>query len=480
MSARKRFLRDFSRAIADESAGIFVGAGTSMAAGYPSWKKLLEEIAEELGLELADQDDLAAIAQWAIRADGLNRARVNATLFDQIGPDRTIPPALEVIARLPLRHIWTTNYDRLIERALSKIGRPYDLKATRAQLSVKGAQPGSVKIYKMHGTIDDTNGLVISTDDYELYRDNRGPFLNLLEAEMMSRTFLFTGVSLTDPNIRHVLSSIRQSFPNSASQHYLITKTPDRSDFENDDAFQARTVRHKHWASDLVRYGFNVVEVPTYGAIDELLLELERYVSRHRIWVSGSFPEDVSTPASDFVRKVAALVGKQAADKGFSLVSGSGLTVGPAALGGFLDGLQRTGAWDLERRLIVRPFPQPSPNSSPDQAQKERLRQEMARLSGTMVVISGLKKTSGGPAISADGVMREFEIAKAKQSFIIPIGSTGGAATTIATMLKGSSAKDSGPNATRPTDDELDKLSDNSATLDDISRVVSGILSRRK
>jgi len=38
---------------------------------------------------------------------------------------------------------------------------------------------------------------------------------------------------------------------------------------------------------------------------------------------------------------------------------GSGLTVGSAAISGFLSALQRRGSWDLERRLIARPFPQP-------------------------------------------------------------------------------------------------------------------------
>ena len=50
--ARKRtrdlFLKEFSAALAQDTAAMFVGAGVSIAAGYPSWKDLLRDIGAEL------------------------------------------------------------------------------------------------------------------------------------------------------------------------------------------------------------------------------------------------------------------------------------------------------------------------------------------------------------------------------------------------------------------------------------------------
>ena len=39
------------------------------------------------------------------------------SIREQIEPDHAIPSALLSLARLPIREVWTTNYDRLIERA---------------------------------------------------------------------------------------------------------------------------------------------------------------------------------------------------------------------------------------------------------------------------------------------------------------------------------------------------------------------------
>lgn len=479
MNDAERFLRDYSRAVLDYTAGMFLGAGTSMSAGYPSWKGLLKDVADELRLELHDLEDLAAVAQWSIQKHNSKRTRISQAIVDQITPEKPIPPALKVIARLPVRSVWTTNYDKLIERAFGEISRPYDLKATQAQLAMKGAVPGAVKIYKMHGTIDDVKSLVIATEDYELYRQSRGAFLNLLEAQMMSSTFLFVGVSLTDPNIRHVLAAIRHSFPDVPPQSFLIAKSPDRAEFKSEDEYEARRMRHEYWVADLERYGFEVVEVPTYGAIDDLLLALERRVAMGRAWVSGSWVESEPSVPAEPASELAEALGQLVAKRGLTLVTGSGLTVGPASLRGFLDGLQRSGAWDLERRLIVRPFPQPPAGLAPNLEQWKQLREEMARLSGTMIIVGGVKRASGGQIEIAGGVFDEFERALAHQCFILPIGSSGGAAREIAARLVGSDIEAMGPKAQRPTDDTLTKLLDEDSPSA-IIEIVDKLLSSRK
>ena len=65
MSARTLFLSEYPKAIVDDTAAIFVGAGVSMGAGYPSWKDLLKDIGDELGVQTSDVHDLAALAQWS-------------------------------------------------------------------------------------------------------------------------------------------------------------------------------------------------------------------------------------------------------------------------------------------------------------------------------------------------------------------------------------------------------------------------------
>jgi SIR2-like domain len=258
MTAKTRFLKEFPKAIADDAAAVFVGAGVSIGAGYPSWKDLLQEIGEELGVKSNDVFDLAALAQWSIRKSS-GKTRILTVIRDQTGVEKPIPVPLEVLARLPVRNIWTTNYDRLIERAFSSIGRPMDVVFASKDLAIR-SRPGAARLYKMHGSVDRLDDIVISTDDYELYRNTRGAFLPLLQAHMTSFSMLFIGLSFTDPNVRHVLSLIRESFHTAPPEHFAIVRPPHRTEFSSDDEFNSRLTQHTLWADDLLRYGLHVIE----------------------------------------------------------------------------------------------------------------------------------------------------------------------------------------------------------------------------
>jgi hypothetical protein len=119
MAARERFLKEFPKAVADDAAAIFVGAGVSIGAGYPSWKALLQDI----GVHSSDVLDLAALAQWSISRSA-GKTRILTVIRNEVGVDKPVPIPLEVIARLPIRNIWTTSYDRLIERASARSAVP--------------------------------------------------------------------------------------------------------------------------------------------------------------------------------------------------------------------------------------------------------------------------------------------------------------------------------------------------------------------
>ena len=213
MTARDRFFTEFPKAIIDDAAAVFIGAGVSVGAGYPAWKELLKEIGDELGVDSNEVVDLAALAQWSVRKSA-GRTRVNSVIRKEIAPDKPIPDTLRTIARLPIRNLWTTNYDRLIERSFGEIGRPIDPVSGAQDLAVK-PRPGAARLFKMHGSVDRLEDIVIATDDYELYRSTRGAFLPLLQAHMSSFSMLFVGLSFTDPNMRHVFSLIRESFVSS-------------------------------------------------------------------------------------------------------------------------------------------------------------------------------------------------------------------------------------------------------------------------
>ncbi|WP_066548634.1 MULTISPECIES: SIR2 family protein [unclassified Sphingomonas] len=473
-AAMTRFLKEYPTALADGVGAVFVGAGMSMAAGYPSWVSLLREIGDELGVSSRDIQDLAALAQWSIQESG-SATRVRNVIKEQIGKDHDVPATLEVIARLPVHHIWTTNYDRLVERAFAAIDRPLDALSGAADLSLKPT-PGAARLYKMHGSIDRLDDIVISTDDYELFRSRRGAFLPLLQAHLTNKSILFVGLSFTDPNIRHVLSLIRESFTDAPPEHFAIVRPPHPDDFDTEDEYKARLAQHKLWAKDLRRYGLVAVEIDSYDEVPGLLRQIERRVAARRVWVSGSWPlEDGDGAAARY--SLAEDIGRWIGHTARDLVSGAGLLVGSGTIAGFLEALRDRGGWDLSRRLIARPFPQPLAGRAADQAKWTMLRHELARQAGAVIFIGGAK-IDGGDLVVARGVMEEFEIAREAGVFLLPIGASGGAAAEIAAAILGSKLPAIGPEAVRPTDAELQLLIDESVERKAVLECVAAILER--
>lgn len=474
-AAMDRFMREYPNALNDGAGAIFVGAGVSMAAGYPSWSNLLREIGDELGVSSKNVQDLAALAQWSIQESG-GATRVRNVIKEHIGVDYPLPEALQIIARLPVRHIWTTNYDRLIERSFREIDRPIDSISAANDLALRPT-PGATRLYKMHGSVDRLDDVVISTDDYELFRSRRGAYLPLLNAHLTSMSMLFIGLSFTDPNIKHILSLIRESFTDSPPDHFAIVRPPKRKDFDSDDEFHARITQHKLWAKDLRRYGLTAVEIDDYYEIPDLLRQIERRVAARRVWISGSWPVDTGGQEAANIYSLAEDIGRRVGQEGLDLVSGAGLIVGSAAISGFLDALRHGGGWDLNRRLVARPFPQPITGAKAPDAQWTALRRELARQAGIVIFLGGAK-AKDGKLIPAPGVLEEFSLAEAAGAFLLPVAASGGAAKEIADRLLGSSSACTGANATRPTDAELELLSDPATPRDVLVQSIFDILKR--
>jgi len=328
----------------------------------------------------------------------------------------------------------------------------------------------------MHGTVDRLDDLVISTDDYELFRSKRGAFLPILQSHLSSFSMLFLGLSFTDPNLRHVLSLIRESFVEAPPEHFAIVRPPHAEEFLTNDEFEARLAQHNLWADDLQRYGLRAVEIDSYGEVPELLKEVEQRLARRRVWVSGSWPIGAHGDVSaETIHTLAYGIGREIGKAELVLVSGSGLLVGSAVLSGFLAALQNSGAWDLERRLIVRPFPQPLPEHEPDREQWQLLRRELGRISGIAIFIGG-QKVEGGRLVESSGVHAERAVAEEHGAFLLPIGATGGAARSIANDLLGRPLRAGRPLS--PTDEELCALLDTSRSPSDLISITIRIVKR--
>lgn len=178
----------------------FVGAGLSTAAGLPDWNSLVRRLGDELGLPWSDRHDYLDLAQWYRERFG--RERLAGLLREMYATPALPTLAHYLLMSLPLRHVITTNYDDLLERAL--IGLKQHPVKVLHQEDVARTGQSEVFVVKLHGDIAHPDEIVLTRDDYEEFFQQRPAMALLLEGLLLNQTFFFVGYGLRDPNFRQI------------------------------------------------------------------------------------------------------------------------------------------------------------------------------------------------------------------------------------------------------------------------------------
>lgn len=413
----EQFVETFVKELEEENAAIFAGAGLSVGAGHVDWKRLLQPIAQDLELDIDKEHDLISIAQYHLN-EKQNRSGLNRILIEQLSPGHAPTDNHRILARLPIKTYWTTNYDKLLEDALKEAGKIPDVKFTLDHLKLTKPKRDAI-VYKMHGDIDHPDEAVLTKDDYERYESTRGQYVTALSGDLVAKMFLFLGFSFTDPNLDYILSRVRVSLRGKPRDHYCIFKKCARRAYPDDECFKYAEVKQQLAINDLKRFGIQTLLVNEYTDITALLKQIENRYQRKTVLISGSAHEyGAWTP-----KQAEALIcnlSQALIRNNNRIVSGFGLGVGSQVITGALEELYQRQGKRLHDQLILRPFPQ-----GPDaQKQWEYYRQEMIAHAGVAVFVFG-NKLDAGKVVPANGVRREFEIAKDKGLLLIPVGATG-------------------------------------------------------
>lgn len=461
------FINKFVEELAEENAALFAGAGLSVAAGFVDWKGLLQPIAQELGLDLDKEHDLISVAQYHCNEKGGNRHQLNQHVIDEFCRSLTITENHRILARLPIRTFWTTNYDRLIEKALEFTGRVPDTKYTVKQLAVTKRKRDAV-IYKMHGDVDHPDDAVITKDDYERYSSDHGPFITALSGDLVSKTFLFLGFSFTDPNLDYILSRIRVTFTSGQRQHYCIMKKRLQLSGETPEAHQYAALKQELAIKDLKRFNVQALLVDQYSDITGILRAIEDRYRQKTVLISGSAHEygSFQKPEAFIANLSQALIAE-----GCKVVSGFGLGVGGHVIVGTLRQIYDKQGQQLHDQLILRPFPQGGPDI---QARWEAYRQEMVAYAGVALFVFGNKlDTATGTVALANGVRREFEIAHQRGLKVIPVGVTGYMAEDLwREVLADFDTYYPGRSALKPLFEELGKPADSAVLIAKVVEII--------
>lgn len=417
------FVREYTRELHAKNAAVFAGAGLSVSSGYVDWAGLLAEIVQDLQLDPKKEHDLVTIAQYHCNQAGGNKAKLTQTIFNHFAPVKSPTANHRILASLPIFTYWTTNYDKLIEKALEDAKKVPDVKYDLRQLPVTRPDR-DVVVYKMHGDIDHPADVVISRDEYEAYPLNMGPFVSALRGDLVAKTFLFIGFSFTDPNIDYILSRVRVQYGNNQRQHYCIQRKVAKTPGESEEDFKHRELKQHYFIRDLKRFGIQTVLVGEYSEITELLSTLAAKYKKSSIFISGAADEYGTwsrADAENFIHRLS----HQIAEKKNRVITGFGVGVGGAVINGALAYLNEAGKTISDEDLVMRPFPQVATGAGTLAEQWTEYRKAMLDHAGIALFIFGNKRGASGGIVLSNGMKEEFDLCVQRGAHPLPIGATG-------------------------------------------------------
>lgn len=241
-------LNDLRRKLHDprgSKAAVMVGSGFSRNATprfgggkrFPLWKDLTAKLIDALYTNAEDRRDVletSGATSSALRLaeeyeSAFGRSALIELVRQETSDDDFEPSKLhEKLVDLPWADIFTTNYDRLIERAaLHSPGRSmrrfsYEVVSQAADVPL-ARRP---RIVKLHGTLPDLSNLILTEEDFRCYGDQQAAFVNAVRASMSENAFCLLGFSGDDPNFLAWSGWIRDKLQESTPTIYLFCTKP--------------------------------------------------------------------------------------------------------------------------------------------------------------------------------------------------------------------------------------------------------------
>ena len=196
---------------------VFVGAGTSIPCGMPSWSKAIEKIREHLSDKDGD-DDFLRIPQYYYNEHGKNNyVKLMREIF-KYGKNLYSGSIHHKILKFRTKYIITTNYDHLLEQALSEENQVFDVVSHDKDLAYGTADR---KIIKMHGDFEHDN-FVLKEDDYLRYSYSFRLIETYIKALIAGNVILFLGYSFSDPDLKQIFTWVKEILGSDRPQSYIV------------------------------------------------------------------------------------------------------------------------------------------------------------------------------------------------------------------------------------------------------------------
>lgn len=216
---------------------LFVGAGISKIFELPSWYELIKNLAIELNFDpevFFTYGDFRELAEYyKLESDDKAYKKLKSKLkaiWNLNSIDISSSKIHKLIANGNYNIIYTTNYDNLLEKSLDYYGfkKQYNVIANVKDLKKK---PKSREIIKFHGDLNTTSNLILGESSYFKRLDLEDPLDIKFRSDILGKSILFIGYSISDINIRYFLYKLTNTWkehgkPSRNCASYVFSNTP--------------------------------------------------------------------------------------------------------------------------------------------------------------------------------------------------------------------------------------------------------------
>lgn len=227
-------IEELRNSIKNGNVILFIGAGVSATLGLPNWSQLISHISAELGYDerifKLYGDSLSLAEFYEINKGHIGELRSWMDTEWNVSTE-IIKKSLiyETIVKLNFPLIYTTNYDHCLETAFTAWNKKY--KRIVNVDDFVNLNSAETQIVKFHGDTISDPSIVLTESSYFERLSFDSPLDIKLRSDMLGKSILFIGYSLSDINIRlliYKLDQLWQKSNNSSSRpkSYLFMPTP--------------------------------------------------------------------------------------------------------------------------------------------------------------------------------------------------------------------------------------------------------------
>lgn len=155
-----------------------------------------------------------------------NRNEVERILEDHIDAPTLNPlPVHQLLADMSFSAFITTNYDRLLEKALEKQRKKFI--SIIEENDVSRWRNSQLPVIKIHGCVSRPKTMIAAEDEYRPLSSSKPVMAALLTALLANKTVLFLGFSLADDDFRTLYQELKGLLGNNMPTSYAIVRNCD-------------------------------------------------------------------------------------------------------------------------------------------------------------------------------------------------------------------------------------------------------------